>query len=182
MEAIAGANVFSPDRTDWPRPKPVETAGADPAGEDRLKQASEALDRLIFVGVVRLGEEWKAMVDPGGRKPGEDYLMLGPGGEVAGWTIKAVGREGATLGFEETERVVAWGPKPKPPPTPGPPIGRVIADVRDAPGAVLIDPPISIEEAERRIQRNLRPEDENLRRLLDELLESLKNERRSRGA
>ncbi len=182
-ESLALSNAFSPDRKDWAKPPSVETAGGDPAGEDRLKLASDALDRLTFVGVIRVADEWKAMVDPGGRKPGEDYLMPGPGEEVAGWTVKAVSREGATLGFEETERVVAWGPKPKPvTPAPGQPTGRLVVDVREAPGAVLVDPPISIEEARRRLHRDLTPGDENLRRMLDELLESLKNERRSGGA
>ncbi len=178
VTAIAGSNAFSPDRKDWARPTSVETAGVNPGSEDRLKQASDALDRMTFVGVVRVGEEWRAMVDPGSRKPGEDYLMVGPGGDVAGWTVKAVGRQGATLGFEETERVVGWGPKPKPA-TPAPdPVGRMKVDVRDASGKVLVDPPISLDEARRRMERAVPPEDRKLRELLDELLESLKNERR----
>ncbi|MGD9693406.1 MAG: hypothetical protein AB7G17_07675 [Phycisphaerales bacterium] len=183
VQAIAGANAFSADRKDWARPAAVEVAGASGGAEDRLKLAMEALDRMTFVGVVRVGDEWRAMVDPGSRKPGEDYLMVGPGGDVAGWTVRAVGREGATLGFEETEKVVAWGPKPKPAAPITAPTGRIIVDVREASGKVLVDPPISLDEARRRMEREVSPQDRRLRELLDELLESLKNEqRRSPGA
>lgn len=183
LDLIAARNLFNRSRTDWSGVgAPVAEAPRD-TGASRLAQLkamNEALDKLVFMATMRVGDRWRALFDSPERAPYDDLVALGVGDEYKGWTLVAITRDNAVFGFESVQRAVSLDPKvrragaaggrPQQPPQ----RGRSQIEVREpsARGGVADEPPISLEEAARRVSEAV-GEDEKLRQLANELLKSL---------
>lgn len=187
LAVISADNLFTPSRQDWAlAAAPVEESNDDAAAraraEERRKQAEQELEKFTFVATIRSGDVWSALADHPDRKPGDDLLTIRVGDAYKSWSATSITRDSLTLAFDDQSRTIALGPRiaaSKQGPTP--PSGRSKVEAREAPaGSVIIDPPIEREEAKRRLLESLAPGEERVRRLVDELLDSMNNDRGER--
>lgn len=185
VAAISSGNLFTPSRTDWalavaPPPDSVEDDAAKKREEERRKQARQELDKVTFVAAIRSGDDWFALVDHPERRPGDDYLTIRPGDAYKSWKAEGITRDSLTMSLEGERKTLDLGPRVGPSKqAAGPSLGRSKVESKPAPaGGVIVDPPLSRDEAKRRLIESLNPGEEKVRRLVDELLDSMDKERR----
>ncbi len=185
--AISSGNLFTPSRADWalaaaPAPESADDDAAKKREEERRKQARQELDKVTFVATIRTGDDWSALVDHPERRPGDDLLTIRPGDAFKSWKAESITRDSLVMSLDGEKQTLALGPRiPASKQAAGPTLGRSKVEARPAPaaGRVTIDPPISRDEATRRLLESLKPGEEKVRRLVDELLESMDKERRT---
>lgn len=184
---IASANLFASSREDWPLAPALaegKTGEASPSDVDRLKAAQEALDRATVVAVLRINADTIALLDPGDRKPGEDLVTLKTGDDHRGWKVEAISRDVVDVRFEETKRSLRVGPKPAPKIEPTEKTGRSRVEMKEVAGVskpLVIPPPITLAEMERRLHDATPAQERKIREMIDQLLEQLEKERGGRG-
>ena len=189
LDLIVSRNLFSPSRAEWVIVRPQEAVAetsardADARRQARLKEAQEALDKVVFLATMRVGDHWSAYFDVPGRTAADDLLSLSVGDVYQGWTVLGVSRDGAKFGYEDVERSISLVPRvraqtgrPAQPVNPG----RSRVEVREptaSAGGIVPEPPLSRREAQRRVTEAV-GDDKRLQELASELFESLDDEKR----
>lgn len=178
LGAISALNLFSPDRQDWVIA--VADAQTPQVDDASLKAAQEALDKTGFVGVFRVGGQWRAMLDFPGRAPDQDLAVIGPGDEYQSWTAVQIDRDRAVFEFRGTERTLLLRPKQalrSPGRAEGPRRGR--AEVSAAPAQtrreMFYEAPITLDEARRQLRDALKDDPPEVIRRLEELFRTLED-------
>lgn len=182
--SISADNLFTPSRQDWalasvPGGEANDDAAARARAEERRKQAEQELEKFTFVATIRSGDVWSALADHPERKAGDDLLTIRVGDAYKSWSATAITRDSLTLEFDGQSRTIALAPRiAASKQGPSPPSGRSKVEAREAPAqSVIIDPPLEREEAKRRLLESIGPGEERVRRLVDELLDSMNNDR-----
>lgn len=178
VAAIASHNLFAPSRQDW-APIVVETE-AVVVDDTSLKTANEALDKVSFVGVFRVGDDWRAMFDEPGRAPDQDLTVVGVGAVIQDWTILEISKDAARLEFRGTERTLLLRPKvaAKLAKADAPRKGRADVSARPAEGKkqMFYDPPISLDEARKQLRDALQNDPPEVIERLEDLFRSLEDD------
>lgn len=184
MDAIASGNLFAPTRTDWAEQAVAEAGGVDaeqaPGARQRqaaLQEAEAELDKLEFRAVMRVGDDWTALFDSIERAPFDDLISLHEGDAYKSWTVLGISRDSIRMGFEGDERSLDLRPRTDKPGSKKATqvrTGRSRVVVRPAEG-VRVEPPITIDEAERRLRDTLKDDDAETLRRLDNLLKDLRD-------
>lgn len=186
LETIAGGNLFAPSRSDWALATVAEAdaegeAAAAPGERQRaaaLKAAEEELDRLQFRAVMRVGERWTALFDSAERGPADDLIALRQGDTYKGWSVMGISKDGVRLDFDGHGRALELMPRPSKEASTRAiraKTGRSRVEVRPVDG-VTVEPPISLDEAERRLRESMEGDDPETLKRLDDLLKDLRDE------
>lgn len=183
LARIVAGNIFAPDRAEWPELAGPEVAEAAAPEADAEKEALAELEALRFVGSIGVGDSWTALFDSKDRTPNDDLIALSVGGAHKSWTVQGISKNSVTLTAGALTRTLDLTPKTTPRKEQAAAnSGRMFVDVRPptSPRSVLIEPPISLDEAKRQLDQRLRdllgePSPEMQRRL-DELIESVRKD------
>lgn len=176
VAAISSHNLFAPTREDWALV--VAEAEAAPTDDAALKAAQEALDKVSFVGVFRVDDQWSAMFDVPGRAPDQDLTIIRVGDDFQNWTVAEITRNSATFDFLGTRRTLDLRPKISAKPAKADAAVRkgraeVSARPADAQRPMFYDPPISLDEARRQLRDALQNDPPEVLERLEDLFRSL---------